>query len=125
MEPLRRIWAIMDYPCGKRLAPCMEWLVPKLEDCGELSVSPEVRAKLLSISADTIDRLLGREVTKRYDKAQTPYQRVLESDQVDAEVKDRLRETFNQLNPVELRRRIAALQDVLAKIRSKPGTPAT
>ena len=317
MEPLRRIWAIMDYPCGKRLAPCMEWLVPKLEDCGELSVSPEVRAKLLSISAATINRLLlperkkltlkgrslikpgtllkhqipirtftqwddlrpgfteidlvdhgggstegeylftldvtdvatgwtemravknraqkwvfealniirerlpfpllgidsdndsafinshllrfcqthqvtftrsragkkndncyveqknwaavrrlagysrfetedelrilnqiydvarlyqnffqpslklaskergGAKVTKRYDKAQTPYQRVLESDQVDAEVKDRLRETFNQLNPVELRRRIAVLQDVLAKIRFKPGTPAT
>ena len=68
---------------------------------------------------------VGAKVTKRYDKAQTPYQRVLQSDQVDAEVKDRLRETFNQLNPVELRRRIAALQDVLAKIRSKPVTPAT
>jgi hypothetical protein len=58
LEPLKRIWAIMDFACGKRLAPCMEWLVPKLEVCGELKVLPEVREKLLSVSPATIDRLL-------------------------------------------------------------------
>lgn len=61
LAPLKRIWHVMDLPCGKRLAPCMEWLVPKLEECGELSVTPEVREKLLSISASTIDRLLKPE----------------------------------------------------------------
>ncbi|HON73173.1 MAG TPA: hypothetical protein PK512_07555 [bacterium] len=40
---LKHIWAIMDYPCGKRLAPCMSWLVPKLEACGEIKVEEEVR----------------------------------------------------------------------------------
>ena len=61
LEPLRRIWHVMDLPCGKRLAPCLGWLVPKLEECGELSVTTEVRERLLSISASTIDRLLKAE----------------------------------------------------------------
>lgn len=61
LEPLRCIWYIMDLPCGKRLAPCMDWLIPKLEECGELNVSAAVREKLLSISASTIDRLLRPE----------------------------------------------------------------
>lgn len=61
---LKQIWAIMDYPCGKRLAPCMSWLVPKLEVCGEIKVEEEVREKLLTISASTIDRLLKGEKKK-------------------------------------------------------------
>lgn len=58
LDSLKRIWAIMDFPCGKRLAPCMEWLIMKLEACGEIKVLPDIRQKLLSISAATIDRLL-------------------------------------------------------------------
>lgn len=61
LGPLKRIWVIMDLACGKRLAPCMAWLVPKLESCGELLVSPQVREKLLVVSAATIDRLLAPE----------------------------------------------------------------
>jgi hypothetical protein len=64
LAPLKRIWAIMDFPYGKRLAPSMEWFVPKLESCGELDVTPEVREKLLCISAATIDRLLQVEWKK-------------------------------------------------------------
>jgi hypothetical protein len=64
LRPLKRIWAIMDFACGKRLAPCMEWLVPKLEECGELDVPPEVRERLLSVSRSTIDRLLAVERKK-------------------------------------------------------------
>ncbi|HHY35193.1 MAG TPA: hypothetical protein GX510_06135 [Firmicutes bacterium] len=59
LEPLKYIWAVMDFPCGKRLAACMEWLVPKLEECGELNVAPEVKERLLSISPSTIDRMLA------------------------------------------------------------------
>ncbi len=41
------IWIIMDRPCGKRLAPCMSWLVPKLEVFGEIEVSScEVERKV-------------------------------------------------------------------------------
>jgi hypothetical protein len=68
LAPLKRIWAIMDFPYGKRLAPSMEWFVPKLESCGELDVTPEVREKLLCISAATIDRLLQVEWKKTYVK---------------------------------------------------------
>jgi len=42
---LKHIWAIMDYPCGKRLASCMSWLVPKLEVCGEIELEEEVRSR--------------------------------------------------------------------------------
>jgi len=62
---LKQIWAIMDYPCGKRLAPGMSWLVPKLEAFGEITIGQEeVREKLLTISASSIDRLLQGEKKK-------------------------------------------------------------
>lgn len=37
----------------------LSWLVSKLESHGELTLKSEVRAKLLSISASTIDRVLA------------------------------------------------------------------
>jgi len=54
----------MDYPCGKRLAPCMSWLVPKLEAFEEIEIEEEVREKLLTISASTIRCLLKGEKEK-------------------------------------------------------------
>ncbi len=61
LGPLRRIWATLGGPCGKRLAPFLGEAVEAMERCGELELTPEVRAKLLSISAATIDRLLAPE----------------------------------------------------------------
>ena len=63
--PLRTIWRLLDGPCGKRLAPYLPEIVPALETWGELQVSEEVRMKLLSLSAATIDRLLAGE-RRRY-----------------------------------------------------------
>ena len=60
-EPLRLIWASLNGPAGKRLAPFMDEIIQVLERCGELQVPPEVRAKLLQVSAATIDRLLAPE----------------------------------------------------------------
>ena len=57
--PLRRIWAVLDGPSGKRLAPFMAEIVQALERFGELQVSPEVRSKLLAVSSATIDRMLA------------------------------------------------------------------
>lgn len=71
LQALKTIWAIMDMPCGKRLVPCMEWLVPRLEQVGELSVTPEVRQKLLSMSASTVDRLLSQERRKLAGKGRS------------------------------------------------------
>jgi hypothetical protein len=59
--PLRRIWAVLDGPSGKRLAPFMGEIVEVLERCGELEVTPEVRSKLLGVSSATIDRMLVSE----------------------------------------------------------------
>ncbi|HYN25203.1 MAG TPA: transposase family protein, partial [Pyrinomonadaceae bacterium] len=61
---LIKIWKIMDYICGKRLQPVMAELVTVLERHNELSCDRQTRAKLLRISAATIDRLLKPERRK-------------------------------------------------------------
>jgi hypothetical protein len=61
---LIRLWKMMDYLCGKRLQPALAEWIPALERHGELRFEPEVRAKLLRISAATIDRLLQPERRK-------------------------------------------------------------
>ncbi len=61
LEPLRFVWATLGGPAGKRLAPFMAEAVEALERHGELECSPEVREKLLCISAATIDRALAAE----------------------------------------------------------------
>jgi hypothetical protein len=61
LEPLRMIWATLNGPAGKRLAPFMAEIVQALERCGEIRLDPQVRDKLLRVSAATIDRLLAPE----------------------------------------------------------------
>jgi len=56
---LKKIWIVLDCICGKRLAPYLPEIIPVLEKWGELELDPEVRQKLLEISAATIDRLLA------------------------------------------------------------------
>jgi hypothetical protein len=61
LAALRRVWAIMDGICGKRLAAVLPETVAVLERHGELALEVAVRQKLCAISAATIDRLLGPE----------------------------------------------------------------
>ena len=61
---LRQIWMILDYICGERLVAIMPEVIRRLEYFGELKIEPEVRAKLLRISAASIDRLLRTERRK-------------------------------------------------------------
>jgi hypothetical protein len=56
--PLRKIWAYMDFVCGKRLAAGMEDVLDALMRFGEISLTEEVEHKLRTISASTMDRLL-------------------------------------------------------------------
>jgi hypothetical protein len=63
---------------------------------------------------------IGSKVRKKYDKPQTPYQRVLTSSLVPETMKQPLREQYALLNPADLRRRIARLQDKLLR-RSQTG----
>lgn len=58
---LVKIWEVMDYPCGQRLAPALREQVDRLRAFSELRCSEEVAEKLKQISAKTIDRLLSRE----------------------------------------------------------------
>lgn len=53
------IWKLLDYLCGKRLAPMLPILIDHLELHGELFLSSAVRNKLFTISAATVDRLLA------------------------------------------------------------------
>lgn len=61
---------------------------------------------------------IGSKIRKSYDKAKTPYQRVLENEYVSEEVKEKLKEEYGKLNPVKLKREITKLQRKLLKMAS-------
>ncbi len=68
---LIKIWYIMDCICGKRLAPVMGEVIEKLEEFKEISITRDVKAKLISMSAATIDRLLAGEKRKQKIKGRS------------------------------------------------------
>lgn len=61
----------------------------------------------------------GEKIKKIYDKAKTPYKRVLECDQVSKEKKEELSKLYKTLNPAELRRSIIRKVDNLNKALNK------
>lgn len=54
-------WAVLGMPAGKRLAPMLGELVAVLRHFGELVISDQTAALLVSMSAATIDRRLADE----------------------------------------------------------------
>jgi hypothetical protein len=52
------LWEASDRVCGKRLKALLPILLPALERNGHLKLDGEIRSKVLSMSAATIDRLL-------------------------------------------------------------------
>ncbi len=60
-EALVILWEASDRICGKRLRPMVPVLVESMERHGHLRLAPEVRTRVLAMSAATIDRAL-REV---------------------------------------------------------------
>ena len=64
-QPVRQalicIWNAANQICSKRLAPFLPEFVATLERFGHLSVSPEIKSKLLKLSPSSIDRLLRDE----------------------------------------------------------------
>ena len=52
------LWEASDRVCGKRLRAILPTLVPALEHHGHMAVDAGTRAKLMAISAASIDRLL-------------------------------------------------------------------
>ena len=61
LKALKQIWYVFDFMCGKRLVVVLRTMLAVLDSFGEIPLTAEVRAKLLTISAATIDRLLQRE----------------------------------------------------------------
>ena len=57
----------------------------------------------------------GVKVTKKYDKAKTPYQRLLCSSHITEEVKTKLKAQYNDLDPVMLLKSLEKLQDIFWK----------
>lgn len=74
-----------------------------LFDCTRTSLKPVMKL--------TEKMRIGSKVKKKYDRARTPFQRVVDSDFVPEEVKEALREKYARLNPVHLQREIIKLQD--------------
>ena len=65
---LKKIWALLDYPCGKRLSPFMKEVLDILEKNG-VEIEEGIKEKLKKMSAATIDRKL------RYYKKQLELKR--------------------------------------------------
>src|SRR5262249_58546147 len=57
-EALILVWEASDRICGKRLRPLLPNLVEAMERHGHIQLAPEVRVRLLAMSAATIDRAL-------------------------------------------------------------------
>lgn len=58
------------------------------------------------------ERIAGR-IHRRYDKAKTPYQRLLEAPEIPGQIKQELKEIYLSLNPAELKRIIDKKLDML------------
>jgi hypothetical protein len=59
LEPLIKVWAVLDMACGKRCKAGMADVIDAMVRFGELDYPPEMIDKLKSMSASTIDRLLS------------------------------------------------------------------
>ena len=61
---------------------------------------------------------IGSKVIKKYDQAKTPYRRVLASPDIEDEIKMKLKNQYDMLNPAELKRKINKLQNRLLKLNT-------
>jgi hypothetical protein len=55
---VRRVWDSLDYVCAERLTPALWETARHLAKFGELELTPEVEAKLQTISRATVQRLI-------------------------------------------------------------------
>lgn len=70
-EVLEKIWTIMDYSCGQRIAPILPELIRRLEHFNEISIDDNTRKKLCKISSATVDRLLSPAKSRRGRKGRS------------------------------------------------------
>lgn len=72
-EALIVLWEASDRVCGKRLKPLIPILLEALERHGHLHPEAEIRARLLTVSAATIDRLLAPDAVGGQRMPPTPH----------------------------------------------------
>lgn len=58
IDYLFKVWELLDYPCGQRLAPILNEILDKLEKFKELNIPKTIAKKLRKISSSTIDARL-------------------------------------------------------------------
>lgn len=61
MTVVVKIWELLEFPCGTRLAPVLLSTAEQMERFKELILSNEIREKLETIKPKTLDRRLKRE----------------------------------------------------------------
>lgn len=67
-------------------------------------------------------RIKGK-IYRKYGEVKTPYERMMESDQIKKEKKDELRKTYDSLNPAELKRKIdIKLEKLYKEYQKKSGS---
>ena len=66
---------------------------------------------------------IGSKITKKYDKAQTPYRRVLACPDVSSGDKQALKDLYAKLNPAQLKRQITKLQEKLIRLNTMKKSP--
>jgi hypothetical protein len=66
---------------------------------------------------------IGSKVIKKYDRAQTPYMRVLACPDVSAADKQAIKSLYAKLNPAQLKRQITSLQQKLYKLNTQKRAP--
>jgi hypothetical protein len=64
LPPLKQLWEMLDFICGKRLVAALREVLPRLVACGEVRLRKSLQKKLFEMSASTIDRLLKTEREK-------------------------------------------------------------
>ena len=102
----------MYIPCAFRA--CLEANFARNFGLNELYAVLRLFTNYFQPSMKLIEKTrIGSKVRKKYDRARTPYQRVLQSDVVPEEAKEELKQLYATLNPVKLGREISQLQDRL------------
>jgi hypothetical protein len=61
----------------------------------------------------------GGRIVRKLDRPKTPYQRVLESENIELKSKDLLSKVYATINPAEVRREIVRLVQELYKIKDE------
>ncbi len=62
---------------------------------------------------------IGGKIHRKYDVAKTPYQRIMESEEISENKKQELKELHQSLNPAELKRTNDGKLDMLYKVYQK------